>query len=359
LALPAVILFGVNIVTFFWDLAITVGLFVAISTTLNLEFGYSGIGNFGKMLYIAAGASIGGTTAGRLAVWLTNLGSQETFINSNFSIVGQINAVLGNQPGSCLIIFILSLAVAAIAGALLGLGTSLIVKRLRADYFAMSLFSAAQVYNIFLNNYSPLIDGPLGISLPNPYAWAGDNSQYVAGLAIIVFSILVFLYAVRTSRSPLGRELRAIRDNEDSAEAFGKDSVAIRRRVLIIASAISSMAGLLYSFYTLNVYSQTFLYTTWTVYPWLMMVLGGAGSNLGVAIGTFLYLFIVKITDIAQFSFQGYLPFSVTWLQYFLISGLIMAVLFLRPEGLVPEKPTKTISKKKILQLWSEHKAKH
>jgi branched-chain amino acid transport system permease protein len=351
LILPTVVFLGVNIVAFGWDLLVTVSLFLAISTTLNLEFGYSGIGNFGKMLYIAAGASIGGSTAGRLAVWITNLGSPDSFISNNFDIVGSVNAALANQPVACLIVFVVSLAVAAITGALLGLGTSYIVKRIRADYFAMSLFSVAQVYNVILNNYVPLVGGPFGISLPDPYAWFGDYSEVIAGGVIIVFAALVFLYAVRTSRSPLGRELRAIRENEDSAEAFGKDSVAVRRRVLIIASAISGMAGILYSFYTLNVYSTTFQYTTWTVYPWLMMVLGGAGSNLGVAIGTFVYLFIVKITDILQFSFQGYLPFSVTWLQYFLISGILMATLFLRPEGLFPEKPTKTLPKNKILEL--------
>jgi branched-chain amino acid transport system permease protein len=179
----------------------------------------------------------------------------------------------------------------------------------------------------------------------------------VAGAALVIFSIIVVLYAVRTSRSPLGRELRAIRENEDSAEAFGKDSVAVRRRVLIIASAISAMAGILYSFYSLNVYSTTFQYTTWTVYPWLMMVLGGVGSNLGAVIGTFVYLLIMKLTDILQFSFQGYLPFSVTWLQYFLIAGLLMGVLFLRPEGLLPERPTKTISKNKILEMLKKRRS--
>jgi branched-chain amino acid transport system permease protein len=344
-------LFGIDIVLFSLDLGITYFLFLAISITLNLEFGYSGIANFGKMLYIAAGASIGGTFAGRFAVWITNLGSQGDFITNNFAIVGQVNTALQGQAGNSLLILALSLVVAAIAGGLLGLATSYIVKRIRADYFAMALFSVAQVYNIVLNSYTPLVGGSLGISLPNPFAWAGDNSQLVAGGAITIFAILVYIYGVRTSRSPLGRTLRAIRENEDSSEAFGKDSVAMRRRVLIIASAISSMAGLLYAFYTLDVYSQTFQYTTWTIYPWLMMVMGGIGNNLGVAFGTFLYLFIIKITDVAQFSFQGYLPFSVTWLQYFLIGGLLMAVLFLRPEGLLPEKPTRTLSKSKLREL--------
>lgn len=307
--------------------------------------------NFGKMLYIAAGASIGGSVAGRFAMWALHTGTSSEFISNNFAVVGQLNTALQGKPLVSVEILALTLLVACAAGALLGLGTALVVQRLRADYFAMALFSAAQVYNIILNNFRPIIGGPLGISIPNPYLWAGQYSEVVAGAVIVAFGVAIYFLAERLIRTPLGRTLRAIREDPVGAEAYGKDVARYRLEVLVVASAISAVAGALYSFYTLDVYSQTFQYTTWTIYPWLMTVLGGAGNNPGVALGVFLYLLVVKATDTAQFAFQSFLPFSVTWLQYFLISGMLFVTLYLRPQGLIPEKTTLTISRKKLREL--------
>jgi len=97
------------------------------------------------------------------------------------------------------------------------------------------------------------------------------------------------------------------------------------------------------------VYSLSYQRTLWTIYPWVMMTLGGAGSNVGTGVGVVVFWLILKITDSAKFAFNQYIPFDVTWLQYFLISGIFWAMIFLRPEGLIKEKPSATISKRELV----------
>ncbi|HYC27025.1 MAG TPA: hypothetical protein VEB67_03285, partial [Nitrososphaerales archaeon] len=166
----------------------------------------------------------------------------------------------------------------------------------------------------------------------------------------------VYLYAEKLVRSPLGRVLRAVRDNEAAAMASGVNVVSYRRSTLIVSSAIAAMAGALFVFYTVDVYSLSFQRTLWTVYPWVMMTLGGAGSNLGVGLGVVIFWSVLKVTDSAKFAFGQFIPFDVTWLQYFMIAGIFLAILIFRPEGLVKEKPSATISKKTILGMIERHR---
>ncbi len=354
--LPIVTFYGINIVLFGLDLATSWGLYLAISIGLNLEFGYAGLANFGKMFYIAAGATIGASFGGRFAGYLTNLlsGPNQFIGTTNFAYIAQVNAAMAGKPSIGILILLSSVGVAGLAGGIMGVATSFIVKRLRSDYLAMTMFSLAQVYTVVLNNYSPIVGGPLGVALPNVYEWAGTYSEVIAGVAVVIFGLSIYVLGERLVRAPLGRTLRAVRDNEDAAEILGVDTVSMRRKAFIISAAISGMAGALYVFYTLDVYSQTFIYTTWTVQPFLMTVLGGTANNVGVAVGVLIYLLIVNITTIGQFWFVNVLPFSVTWLQYFLVAGILLVVLYIRPQGLFPEKSTHTLGKTKLREIRNE-----
>ena len=70
-----------------------------------------------------------------------------------------------------------------------------------------------------------------------------------------------------------------MRDNEVAARALGKDDVAIRRNVIIIASAISAMAGALLTFYVGAVNAESWTRITWTFWIWVMLIIGGAANN--------------------------------------------------------------------------------
>ena len=100
-----------------------------------------------------------------------------------------------------------------------------------------------------------------------------------------LFDFLVYVFVEKIARSPLGRTLRAIRDSEEASEALGKDNVAIRKKVLVIASAISAMAGALLTFYVGSVGEGTWNRIDYTFWPWLMVIMGGVANNTGVVLG--------------------------------------------------------------------------
>jgi len=139
---------------------------------------------------------------------------------------------------------------------------------------------------------------------------------------------------------------------------LGKDDVAIRRKTLMVASAISAIAGLLYSFYTVDVLPATFGRVVWTFWPWVIVIMGGAANNLGVGIGVFVFWFMIKAIDSGKFVFSNYIPFDVTWLEYLLIGIILIGILMLRPEGILPEKSTPTLAKSKLRSILAKHTRK-
>ena len=230
----------------------------------------------------------------------------------------------------------------------MGLLASYPAIRLREDYLGMLLLASAQFFQIFLGAYPPLIGGTQGIAVPDFFGWAGKGIG-VRDVAILgfltVFAVLVYFYVERVARSPLGRTLRAIRDNEVASRALGKNDVAIRRNVIIIASAISAMAGALLTFQVASVGPGTWDRLTWTFWIWVMVIIGGSANNLGVALGALSFTFLFKTIKQVQFVLQPYIPFGVdvNWLVYLLFASLLILILAFRPGGILPEKSTSTL----------------
>ena len=120
---------------------------------------------------------------------------------------------------------------------------------------------------------------------------------------------------------------------------------------MVTASAISGMAGALYAFYTVDVLPATYSRVVWTFWPWVMVIMGGAASNPGVAIGVFAFWFLVKSMDVVKYAFASVIPFDVTWLEYLLIGVILITILLIRPEGILREKSTSTLSKVRLRAL--------
>jgi branched-chain amino acid transport system permease protein len=139
-----------------------------------------------------------------------------------------------------------------------------------------------------------------------------------------------------------------MRDNEAASEALGKDTVAIRRNVLIIASVITGIAGALYTIYTGDTNPAIYDRVTWTFWPWLMVILGGVASNSGVALGTFVFVFLLQYINATKYLLQDILPFDVTWLEYLLFGSMLIIIMFVRPQGLIKEKPSATLNHSEI-----------
>jgi branched-chain amino acid transport system permease protein len=330
--------------TFLIDLLTLFGIFAIISMSLNLEFGYTGIPNFGKLLAVAGGAFFVGAVPGRIIAYLFNTPAGSDFIKNNLEVVSSINQVLMNDPTLSIYYLLLSLVGAALAGAALGYIASYPGIRLRGDYLAMTLLAIAEVLKIIGDNWEPFIGGSLGVRIPDPFRWvSGEYRPLYVSLTIIGVTAAIFIYLEFVSRSPLGRTLRALRDDELSARVYGKDVDKLRIKALVVGCAIAAIGGALYSFLTASVSARDFNRVTHTFWPWVMVIVGGAGNNLGALVGAGIFVTVRRLITFYKSYFETFLPFDVVWLEYMLLGLALLIVLLYRPEGLIPEKPTKTL----------------
>jgi len=239
----------------------------------------------------------------------------------------------------------LTLGIAAGVGGGLGLLTSYPAIRLRGDYLAITLLAFGESIRIIGNNFNPLVGGTLGVQVPDPLSFLPGELRFpIATIGLVLIAIVVFLYSERLIRSPLGRMLRAVRDNEVAAESLGKNASQIRIKIIMVSAALAAIGGALYAFYVGGTIAFAYDRASWTFWPFLMILIGGLANNKGVIIGTLLFVTLRKFIIFFKDSFQGFVPFDVIWLDFLLLGIILLAVLLYRPQGIFAEKSTPTIS---------------
>lgn len=232
------------------------------------------------------------------------------------------------------------LAAALVAGAV-GWAVARICVRLKSDYLAMASIGIAEILRLVIVNEQWLTNGSLGISgIPRPFGGVvqgrGGDLVYLAVVWAIVLG--VYIVAQRMYRSPWGRAMRAIRDNEHSARAAGKDVEHFRRQAFAIGAAFMGLAGALSAHYFkfLSPSATEPLLVTFLV--WVMLMAGGSGNNRGAILGGVAIWFLWSATEILT----GRLPPEwITRSSYIrmLLVGLLLQVVLQRfRSGLIPER---------------------
>lgn len=361
----------VNWVSFLIEIALSFGIYGILTISLNLEMGYAGIPNFGKALFVAAGAAIAANLTGRLAQYLF---SSDAFCRGEFLsyrepaiIFNCADPHLATEPAVSIGIVVFGIVLGAGVGAVFGYVASYPAIRLREDSLGMLLLAVAQFFQLVLASYDPIINGTIGLLVVDPFSWAGSGAvrDAVGAGFILVVAGGVYLYAERVARSPLGRTLRAIRDNETAAAAVGKDITAMRQKVLVIASAISGIAGALWVLWWQGITPDEWTRGAWTFIPWVMLILGGAGNNVGVLAGVLAIASISTAIDLLP-AFTGGLSIPIgfltggtqsltldpNYLRLIAYGVALVAILYLRPGGIIKEKATFTMPRKKLLGVW-------
>jgi len=324
---------------FVLDLLAIFSIYLILNLGLNVEYGFTGIANFGTVFWVAGGAFIVGALSTRFAAWIFGINiSGLDIIGDNIVIVSKVNEVIATQPLYGVMLLVVLLVVAAAVGAILGIILSLPTVRLRADYLSITFLAFGEIINVIGIAYRPLVGGPPGVNVPDVWAWAGRWRFVASTLTIAAIAILIFAYSEYLIRTPFGRVLRAVRDNEVAAAALGKDIARYRLAAMIIGSIMASIAGALYALYSACV-TPTFFRFYWTFLPWLMILLGGVGNNLGVIAGTATFYTVYKLIIYYKYVLMGIVPFDVVWLNYILLGIVVVLVLIFRPQGLIPEKP--------------------
>jgi len=289
---------------------------------LNQQFGVAGVTNFGFIIFQAAG----GYTAAILAM------PHDTANGGFQSYIGG-----WNLP------FPLPWIGAAVVGGLIALPfTFLVGRRLRGDFAAVGLLVTAVLLNLLVTNYKPLLNGDAGLSLiPQPLQGefnpqsAGYEWAFAAGALFL--GLLVYLFLRRITLSPYGRSLRAMRDNDLVADSLGKNLLSLRTAMLVLGGAIAGLSGgILVSYIT------TWSPAAWgyaeTVVLFAAVIIGGAGNHRGAILGAILVP--VGFEEVTRYipTSNNLPPNLIPSLQWVAIGLLIVVFLWVRPQGILPER---------------------
>jgi len=315
-------------------------LYLIVTMNLNFMYGYTGIPHFGISLSVAGGGYVVGAFTGRILRWIYNVYPELDFMYENSKITNEINTHLANDPFTGIGIFLLVIVLSLVLNAGLGYIVSRPAIRLSGSYLIIVLIGMAEAMRIIGMNYYPLVGGTFWIHVPDVFNWMGNFRTEGFLIICTLFTLGIFLLLQAMSTSPLGRVVRAVRENPTSAECVGKDVVGIRTKVVVLCSALTSIAGVLYGFYIHAVLSTSYTRASWTFYPWLMFMVGGVGNNMGATIGTFIFITLRRIIIFYKHDIEIFVPFQVQWLEQILTGAMLLLIIIFRPQGLLPEKPT-------------------
>jgi len=325
------------------NIALWFGLYTIVALSLNIEYGYGGIPNFGRAFAVLMGALTAGGIVNRIL--MAYFGISGDIVVASGEVKTVANSVIQHNPLFGIGILLLALAIAAIIGAVSGALFILPSAKLKEDYLAITLLAISEVtFMVFYYN-TDIIGGYYGVSLPDVLAWIpGEQRLLVFTIIILLIALLVFCFVERLLNTPYGRLLRAMRENEEVVKAYGKNIMVIRIKTVAVGSAIAAMAGVLYSYYSVNVIASSFSRVEWTFYPFLMLLLGGLANNRGVVLGVLAFVTARVLLSIYKYEITATLnlPFEAIWLEYIMFGLVMLLILLYRPEGILKEKPIMT-----------------
>jgi len=296
---------------------------------LNIHFGYTGLLNFGQAGFMAIG---GYAVSSFVATWGLS--------------------------------FWVGCVVALVATGLLALALGVPTLRLRADYLAIVTIAAAEIIrqtigSVTLLKYFGGQDGLQGFNQSfaslNPFSTTVNIPGVVSWRAydfwtLLVTWLLVALFCLMTwalMRSPWGRVLKSIREDEDAVRSLGKNVYAYKMQSLIIGGLIGGVAGIM-SALQHSAINPSFFATDTTFFAYTVLLVGGAARVLGPVAGTVIFWFLLSFLDLffgaATSGTNPLIPAAVmdgnqASLMRFIFMGLaLMLLMIFRPQGIFGDR---------------------
>jgi len=291
-------------------LSIMTGIYAILSLSLNLQYGFTGLANFGHVAFFCLGA-----------------------------YTSTLIVVLAKGP------FILGLLGGIIAAGLFGWLISIPTANLKEDYWAIVTLAAAEIVRLFFLNEDwifgkgPYHGGAFGIGgIPRPLqSWFSATTYPFFYLCIVIFFLALTYFVVRLlTNSPFGRVLKAMREGDDLPLAMGKDVRKFRMRAMALGGGMGGLAGSLVAHYWSFIDPYQFMPIE-TFVVWAMVVVGGKGNNIGALVGAV----IIQFFYISTRFLKDFIPIDaqvLASLRMVVIGVLIVLVMLFMKEGLLKEK---------------------
>jgi len=307
-------------------IGVTAIIYILAAIGLNVQFGYAGLLNFGQVAFVAAGSYAVGVIVLTfdLSLWLSIL---------------------------------VAILVATILALLLGIPTL----RLRADYLAIVTIAASELFRLTVRSiaFKDVLGGAQGINgklgqqfhdtnpLPADFqslpvlSWTRQDLWVVivGWLVVAAFTVLVWLLV----RSPWGRVVKGIREDEDAVVSLGKNVFVYKLQALILGGIIAAFGGVVWAVAKQSVQPDTFQ-PDFTFFAYTILLLGGAARVFGPIVGGIIFWFLLAGTGefLGQAIQAGWIDFlqptDVGNIRFMLMGLGLIALMVFRPQGIFGDR---------------------
>ncbi|AXI08185.1 branched-chain amino acid ABC transporter permease [Oceanobacillus zhaokaii] len=224
-------------------------IFAIFAMSYDILLGYTGIISFGHVMFFGIGA--------------------------------YSTAIVMNQFDSTVLSFILAIIIAIVLAAIVSLIVGVLTLRLKSHFYAMLTLALAGLFLVGAEKWRSLTGGNDGFTFKLPEILRDSQNFYMLCLLSLV---LIFFGLRRLTKSPFGRVLMAIRENEKRTESLGYKIVHYKVIASVVAGVVASFAGVLYSI-SLRFVNTSVFATDMTIDVLLMTIIGGVGTLIGPIIG--------------------------------------------------------------------------
>lgn len=322
------------VVNFLTPFATTVAVLAILAIGLNVQWGYTGIFNFGLAGFFLVGAYT--------AAIVTKEPASTEFVRYVGGYGDKLDFLPFLDSEEWLPAPVGVLAAGAFSAAL-ALLLAIPTLRLREDYLAIATIGVAEVLRRITIEEEGLVNGTRGLTgIPRPFGGLVAPEDYKFVILAISVALLAFVYLLvdRGIRSPWGRVLRALREDELAASASGKNVFAFKMQAFVFGAAIMGMGGAIYAYQQGAISPDTFSHFFGTFIIWAMLIVGGSGNNQGAIVGAYMVWGFWSVTlQIQGYDLPDIIRTRVFFLRDFVLGALIVVMLLLRPQGLLPERP--------------------
>lgn len=288
---------------------IVTGIFIIAAMSLNLLLGYTGQLSLGHVAFFGIGA---------YASALTSLGFDVDIFGYNLVVA----------PGPVLLGFAIGAALAGLCGYVIGK----LSFKVRGAYFVIVTISFAEVVRLVALNWVDLTQGPLALNNIPPFTfdlpgvgsfelWSKVENYYL----VLALALVAYLVIKRLVASRIGRAMIALKENESLATSVGIDVTRYLVLAAVASAALAGAAGSLYAHYVRIVDPNIFQFL-YTVTMVIMVITGGKGTLAGPIVGGLIFGFTPVIV-------RDFFSPEMQWIIY---GGLMIAIVFLLPQGIVP-----------------------
>ena len=292
------------VINFIIYLLTMIGIYGLLAMSLNFQVGFTGLINFGQVAFFCIGA--------------------------------YTSSLLVVKAGAPILVgFLSGMALSGIFGYIMSIPT----KSLKSDYWAIATLASGEVVRLVALNEDWLTAGPFGVmSIPRPFLglFPKDAYPFFYLLFVVVCIVIVYVFLSLLAGSPFGRNLKAIRDDEELCLSLGKDTQKLKLQAMVVAGIVAGLAGCLFAFYITYISPENFRPIE-TFLMWAMIIVGGRGNFMGAIVGAV----VIQLFNVSTRFIGNYVPFgsdSMAALRMTIIGILIILFLLYRPEGLVKER---------------------